>query len=189
MDLHAGQIQGFFNIPVDHLYAVNVFVDYFKKLKLKNFVLVSPDVGGIKMARAYAKRLGASLAIVDKRRISADQAEVMNIMGEVKNKNVIIVDDLVATAGSLVEAAQALAKAGAKDIYAAVTHPVLSGPAISRINLSNLKQLVVCDTIPLDTNKKHTKIKILSVAPLLGEAIKRIHSEESISCLFGPDGY
>lgn len=189
MDLHAGQIQGFFDIPVDHLFAVNVFVDYFKKLKLKNFVLVSPDVGGIKMARAYAKRFGSSLAIVDKRRISPDKAEVMNIMGEVKNKNVIIVDDLVATAGSLVEAAEALRKAGAKDIYAAISHPVLSGPAISRINSSCLKQLLVTNTIPLNNNKKHTKIKVLSVASLLGEAIKRIHFEESISCLFDPNGY
>ncbi len=189
MDLHAGQIQGFFDIPVDHLFAVNTFVDYFKTLKLKDFVLVSPDVGGIKMARAYAKRFGVPLAVVDKRRISPEKAEAMNIMGEVKNKNVIIVDDLVATAGSLVEAAAALSKAGAKTIYAAITHPVLSGPAISRIASSCLKQLVVCDTIPLDKLKKHPKIKVLSVAPLLAEAIKRIHLEESISCLFGPDGY
>ena len=189
MDLHAGQIQGFFDIPVDHLFAVNVVVEYFNKLKLKDFVLVSPDVGGIKMARAYAKRFEASLAVVDKRRISADRAEVMNIMGEVKNKNVVIVDDLIATAGSIVEAASALSKAGAKNIYAAVTHPVLSGPAISRIESSCIKQLIVCDTIPLDQTKKHPKIKVLSVASLLAEAIKRIHNEESISCLFDPEGY
>jgi ribose-phosphate pyrophosphokinase len=184
IDLHAGQIQGFFNIPVDHLFAINVFVEYYTTLGLKELVIVSPDVGGIKMARAYAKRFNAPLAIIDKRRINAEQTEVMNIMGEVKGKNAIIVDDLVATAGSLIEATGALKKHGAKDIYAAITHPVLSGPALKRIENSALKQTTVCDTIPLGDSKVHPKIKVLSVASLLAEAIKRIHREESVSCLF-----
>lgn len=184
VDLHAGQIQGFFDIPVDHLFAVNVFVEYFKKLHLEDLVVVSPDVGGIKMARAYAKRFGADLAIIDKRRINDKQTEVMNIMGEVKGKNAIIVDDLIATAGSLVEATQALKDHGTKDIYAAITHPVLSGPALERIENCALKHMAVCDTIPVEDSKFHPKIKVLSVASLLGEAIKRIHQEESVSSLF-----
>lgn len=186
VDLHAGQIQGFFDIPVDHLFAVNTFVSYFKKLKIKNITVASPDVGGIKMARGYAKRLDAPLAIVDKRRLSGDKTEVMNILGEedIKGRHVLIVDDLVATAGSLVEAAAALKKAGAKDVYAAITHPVLSGPAIQRIEKSVLKKLLVTNTIPVEDGKKHKKIKVLSIAPLLAEAIKRIHNEESVSCLF-----
>jgi len=184
MDLHAQQIQGFYDIPVDHLYAVKIFVNYFKKMKLKNFIVVSPDVGGVKMARAYANRLGADLAIVDKRRINDHQAQVMNIIGEVKGKNVIIVDDIVATAGSLVEATSALKKAGALDVYASITHPVLSGPAIERIKKSKLKELVVTNTIPLDKYKRLKKIKVLTVAPLLAETIKRIHNEKSVSTLF-----
>lgn len=184
IDLHAGQIQGFFDIPVDHLYAVNVFVEYYTKMGLENLVLVSPDVGGIKMARAYAKRFAADLAVIDKRRINSEETEVMNIMGEVAGKNVIIIDDIVATAGSLVEATQALKKHGAEDIYAAITHPVLSGPAQERIDNCALKHLAVCDTIPIEDSKLHPKIKVLSVATLLAEAIKRIHREESVSCLF-----
>jgi len=185
VDLHADQIQGFFDIPLDHLFAVTTFVNHFNKLKLKNLVLVSPDVGGIKMARAYAKRLNSPLAIVDKRRVSAEDIEIMNILGEeeIKGRNAIIIDDLVATAGSLVEAANALKKAGAKDIYAAITHAVLSGPAIKRIDGSVIKTIFVTDSIPLN-GKKHKKIKVLSIAPLLAEAIKRIHNEESVSCLF-----
>jgi len=184
MDLHAQQIQGFYDIPVDHLYAVKIFVNYFKKMKLKNFIVVSPDVGGVKMARAYANRLGADLAIVDKRRVNDHQAQVMNIIGEVKGKNVIIVDDIVATAGSLVEATSALKKAGALDVYASITHPVLSGPAIERIKKSKLKELVVTNTIPLDKYKRLKKIRVLTVAPLLAETIKRIHNEKSVSTLF-----
>lgn len=184
IDLHAGQIQGFFDIPVDHLYAVNVFIDYFSKQKIENLVVVSPDVGGIKMARAYSKKLKASLAIVDKRRINDTRAEVMHILGEVEGKNVVIVDDIIATGGSIVEATGALSESGARDIYAAITHPVLAGPAIERIEAAKLKELTVTDTIPLPDHKKHPKIKILSVAPLLGEAIKRIHEEESVSSLF-----
>ncbi len=184
VDLHAGQIQGFFDIPLDHLYAINTFVEYFDKKHVENLVVVSPDVGGIKMARAYSKRLKADLAIVDKRRINDRQAEVMNIMGEVAGKNVVIVDDIVATAGSLVEAAGALKNAGAKDIYATITHPVLCGPAVERITASSLKELVVTDTIPIEESKMIGKIKVLSLAPLLASAIKRIHDEESISILF-----
>jgi len=169
---------------VDHLYAVNVIVEYYEKLGLENLVIVSPDVGGIKMARAYAKRFAADLAIIDKRRINSEETEVMNILGEVRGKNAIIVDDLIATAGSLTEATQALKEHGAKDIYAAITHPVLSGPALERIENCALKELVVCDTIPVIGSKLHPKIKVLSIAPLLGEAIRRIHREESVSCLF-----
>ncbi|MBI4354972.1 MAG: ribose-phosphate diphosphokinase, partial [Candidatus Omnitrophica bacterium] len=182
--LHAAQNQGFFDIPVDHLYAVNVFVDYFQKKKLKNLVIATPDVGGIKMARAYAKRFSAPLAVVDKRRISPEASEVMNILGEVKGKNVLVVDDLVATASSLVEAAVALKRAGALALYAAITHPVLSGPAISRIGKSPFTEVAVTDTIPVADHKRHSKIRVLSVAGVLGEAIRRIHCEESVSSLF-----
>ncbi|MFA5314539.1 MAG: ribose-phosphate pyrophosphokinase [Candidatus Omnitrophota bacterium] len=185
MDLHAGQIQGFFDIPLDHLFAVNVFVEYItSKLKLENYVVVSPDVGGIKTARAYAKRLGVGLAIVDKRRISPEKAEAMNILGEVEGKNAILVDDLIATGGSLIEAANALRRAGVKKIYAAVVHGVLSGDAVKKIEGSILEQLIITNTIPTDERKASSKIKVLSVASLLAEAIKRIHHEESISCLF-----
>ena len=184
VDLHAGQIQGFFDIPLDHLYAVNIFVNHIKKIKLKNIVIVSPDVGGIKMARAYAKRFNAPLAIVDKRRISGEDTEAMNILGGIKGKNVIIVDDLVATASSLVEAAGAIKRQGAKDIYSTITHPVLSGPAIKRISDSPIKKLFVTNTIPVEDGKRHKKIEVLSIAPLLAEAIKRIHNEQSVSCLF-----
>jgi ribose-phosphate pyrophosphokinase len=184
MDLHAGQIQGFFDIPMDHLFAINVFVEYIQKLKLNDLVVVSPDVGGIKTARAYAKRMGAALAIVDKRRISPEKAEAMNILGEVEGKNAVLVDDLIATGGSLLEAANALKKAGVRKIFAVVVHGVLSGGAIQNIESSLLEELIITDTIPLPEHKKHPKIKVLSVAPLLAEAIKRIHKEESISCLF-----
>jgi len=185
IDLHAGQIQGFFDIPVDHLFAVGVFIDYFAKLKLKDIVIVSPDVGGIKMARAYAKRLSAGLAIIDKRRVSPDRAEAMHILGEVEGKNAIIVDDLIATGSSLFEAVEALKKAKAKSIQAAISHGVLSGPAVENIDMcKDLEQLLITDSIPLDGSKKHPRITVLSVATLLGEAIKRIHNEESVSCLF-----
>ncbi|MCD6094058.1 MAG: ribose-phosphate pyrophosphokinase, partial [Candidatus Omnitrophica bacterium] len=181
MDLHAGQIQGFFDIPVDHLFAAPVFIEYLKQLGLSDGVVVSPDVGGIKMARAFAKRLGVSLAIVDKRRINATDTEVMNVIGEVTDKDVIIVDDMVATGGSLKEAVLILKKKGARDIYAAISHPVLSGAAIERIKSIPLKQLIVSDTILIPPEKRLENIKILSIANLLGEAIKRIHQEESVS--------
>ena len=184
MDLHASQIQGFFDIPLDHLFAVTVIVDYFAKKKIKSLVVASPDVGGIKMARAYAKRLGAGLAIVDKRRLDDTHAEVMSILGDVKGKNIVIVDDLVATASSICEAAAALKKAGALKIWAAVSHPILSGPAIERVKASPIEEFAVTDSIPLDRAKRDNVFKVLSVAPLLGEAIKRIHDEKSVSSLF-----
>ncbi len=185
IDLHAGQIQGFFDIPLDHLFAFTIFIEYIKKLKLsKDVVIVSPDVGGIKTARAYAKRMDCGLAIVDKRRVNDKEAEVMHIMGDVKDKCAIIVDDMVATAGSLVEAVEAIKKAGAMDVYATITHPVLCEPAIERLKKSQLKELVVTDTIPVEKEKALKNLKVLSVSPLLGEAIKRIHEEESISVLF-----
>jgi len=184
IDLHAGQIQGFFDIPLDHLFAINVFVDHISGLKLKHLTVVSPDVGGIKMARAYSKRLKAPLAIVDKRRINDKETSVMHIMGEVKGRNVVIVDDMVTTASSLVEAIAALKKAGCKDVYAAITHPILTDAAIERIKKSPLKKLFTTDTVLLDRNRKIDKIKVLSIAPLLGEAVKRTHIGESISILF-----
>jgi len=185
MDLHAGQIQGFFDIPVDHLFSVGVLVDYFSKMNIKDLVAVSPDVGSIKMARAYAKRVSAGLAIIDKRRVSLEKAEAIHIMGEVEDKNVIIVDDMIATGSSLIEAVEALKKAKAKTIYAAIAHGILSGPAIERIqHCKGLEKLLITDSVPLSEEKKHPKIEVLSVASLLAEAIKRIHNEESVSCLF-----
>ena len=185
MDLHASQIQGFFDIPVDHLYAINVVCEYFKEKQIQDLVVVSPDVGGIKMARAYAKRLNAGLAIVDKRRFTPEKTEVMNILGEVKDKNVVLVDDIIATAGSLIEAVEALKDSGVKGVYATATHGVLSGPAIDRISQCKaLQEVVITNSIPLKDSKGCTKIKALSVAPLLAEAIARTHNEESISCLF-----
>ncbi len=179
------QIQGFFDIPLDHLYAINVFMDYFKKARLKDdLVIVSPDVGGIKMVRAYAKRFHAGLAIVDKRRNSPDSTDVMHILGEVKGKSVIMVDDMVTTGSSLVEAARALRGAGAKKIFAAITHGVLSGNAVKKITNSHIDSLIITDSIPLGNNKKSKRIKVVTVATLFAEAIKRIHFEKSISVLF-----
>ena len=186
MDLHASQIQGFFDIPVDHLYAINTLCEYFEAMNMKNLVVVSPDVGGIRMARAYAKRLGAGLAIIDKRRMSPEETEVMNILGKVKGKTAVLVDDIVATGGSLTEAITALKDVGVDKVYAAVSHGVLSGPAVERMaECKALEELVITDSIPLSSKaKKVSKIKQLTVAPLLAEAIKRIHNEQSISCLF-----
>ena len=190
MDLHAAQIQGFYpaSTPVDNLYSFPEVGNHLNKKNslgdLENLSVVSPDVGGIKMARAYAKKLGVPLAIVDKRRVSTEETEVMNILGEIEGRDVCIVDDIVATAGSLVEAVEALKGKGAKDVYAAISHPVLSGPAIDRLQNSSISKLFVADTIPLSEDKLIDKIEVLSVAPLLGEAIKRIHKEASISVLF-----
>jgi ribose-phosphate pyrophosphokinase len=184
LDLHAGQVQGFFDIPLDHLYAINVFLAYFKKIKLNDLVIVSPDVGGIKMARAYAKRFRTGLAIIDKRRNAPEATEVMHILGEVKGKNVIMVDDIIATGGSMVGAARALKKAGAKKIYAAITHGVLSNSASEKIKNSEIDSLIITDSIPLG-DKANKKIKVISVGKLFAEAIKRIHFEKSISVLFG----
>ncbi|MDP2922892.1 MAG: ribose-phosphate pyrophosphokinase [Candidatus Omnitrophota bacterium] len=184
LDLHAGQVQGFFDIPLDHLYAIDVFLDYFKKISMDGLVVVSPDVGGIKMARAYAKKFNAGLAIVDKRRNTPDSTDVMHILGEVRNKNVIMVDDIIATGSSLVEAAKALKKAGAKKIFAAVTHGILSNNAVEKINDSEIDSLIITDSIHLAEENKSFKIKVVSVSKLFAEAIKRIHFEKSISVLF-----
>ncbi|UCD85317.1 MAG: ribose-phosphate pyrophosphokinase [Deltaproteobacteria bacterium] len=185
MDLHAGQIQGFFNIPVDHLYAAPVMLKYIKENYQDDLVVVSPDPGGVERARAFAKRLESSLAIIDKRRDAPNVAQVMNIIGDVKGKQVVIVDDMVDTAGTLSESVKALQEKGAKQIYTCCTHAVLSGQAIKLIKDSALKQLVVSDTIPLREEAiSCDKVKVLSVADLLGEAIKRIYQESSVSSLF-----
>jgi len=185
MDLHVDQIQGFFDIKVDHLFATPVIVDYFRKKKLHNLIILSPDVGGLRRARAYAKVLKVPLAIVDKRRPIANEAEIIHIVGEVKGKQVLIVDDMVDTGGTLLAAAEILMENGAEAVYAACTHPVLSGNALQRIKDSPIKELIVTDTINLDLKEEsENKIKVLSVAPLLGEAIKRIHQNRSVSSLF-----
>ena len=186
MDLHAGQIQGFFDIPVDHLYALPVFLDYIKKTFAdEEIVLVSPDAGGVERTREYAKRLNTSIAIVDKRRERPNESEVMNIIGNVKGKVAIIIDDMIDTAGTMCKAADAIKERGAIEVYGMATHPVLSGKAIERIENSSLISVIVSDTIPLKKEAKNSKkIKVLSVAGLLGEAIKRIHTDESISSLF-----
>mgnify|MGYP004001007815 FL=1 len=185
VDLHAGQIQGFFNVPVDHLFAINVLIEYIKEQKFENMIVISPDAGGVERARAYAKRLDTSLAIIDKRRDIPNEAKAMNIIGDVKGKIAFIVDDMIDTAGTLMEATDALLGAGAKEVHACCSHPVLSGPAGERIANSPIKSVVTTNTIPLnDELKKNPKIKVLSVASLLGEAILRIHQETSVSSLF-----
>lgn len=184
MDLHASQIQGFFDVPVDHLYASAVFSDYIKSLDLTNLVVVAPDVGSIKMARAYARRLETDLAVLDKRRPRQNESEVVNIIGEVKGRNVLMIDDLIDTAGTLTGGARALKNAGALDIYAACTHPLLSGPAYDRIESSDIIQLIVTDSIALP--RPSERIKVVSVANIFAEAIRRIHTDETISTLFVP---
>ena len=185
VDLHAGQIQGFFNIPVDHLFAINVLIDYIKEQELKDLIVISPDAGGVERARAYAKRLNSSLAIIDKRRDIPNEAKAMNIIGDVKGKIAFIVDDMIDTAGTLMEATDALLGAGAREVHACCSHPVLSGPAGERIASSPIKTVITTNTIPLNGElEKNSKIKVLSVASLLGEAILRIHQETSVSSLF-----
>ncbi len=185
MDLHAPQIQGFFNIPVDHLFAAPVIIKYLKSLEMEDLTIVSPDAGGVERARAYAKRLGAALAIIDKRRFAANQTEVLHIIGEVEGRNVFIVDDIIDTAGTLISTMEALLKAGAKSVSASATHGVLSGPALERINKSALRQVVVTDTMPMaDKEVECSRIKALPIAELLAEAIRRIHMEDSVSSLF-----
>nr|BCX01421.1 MAG: ribose-phosphate pyrophosphokinase [Bacteroidota bacterium] len=183
MDLHAPQIQGFFNIPVDHLYGSAVLVEHFRRMAIPDLTVVAPDVGSLKMARAYAKRLHAELAFIDKRRPEPNQAEVLNIIGQVKGRNILIVDDLIDTAGTLVNAARALRAAGAREIRAAATHPILSGPAYERIEGSEeLLSVTVTDTVPL--RRSSPKIEVLSVAEVFADAIRRIYLHESISTLF-----
>lgn len=183
MDLHAGQIQGFFDIPVDHLYGMPVFLEYLRKKNLRDLVVVSPDAGGVERARAFAKRLNADLAIVDKRRPRPNEAAVMHIIGEVERKTAIVLDDMVDTAGTLVRVAQALQEQGAMRVLAACSHGVLSGDAVPCIETSPIEELLITDSIPLQ-GKKSKKVRVLSVAGLLAEAIKRIHNEESVSSLF-----
>ena len=185
MDLHAAQIQGFFDIPLDHLYSATIFCDYYRRKEIQDLVVMAPDVGGIRMARAYAKRLQAPLAVIDKRRPTANVAEVVHIIGEVKGKNILIVDDLIDTAGTLTQAVYALKEAGAGEIYAACTHAVLSGPAIERLQAGDpLSELTVTDTVFIPEEKHFPKMRILTVSELFAEAIRRIHNEESISSLF-----
>jgi ribose-phosphate pyrophosphokinase len=185
MDLHAPQIQGFFSIPVDHLFSAPVMVDYFQKLSLPKLTVVSPDAGGVERARAFAKRLDAELAMVNKRRLEANVAQVMNVIGDVEGRNCLVVDDIIDTAGTLVKTVEALKDKGAMKVYACATHPVLSGPAVERIEKSMLEEVIVTNTIPLSTEKrKCKKIRMLSVAKLLGEAVQAIHDETSVSGLF-----
>jgi ribose-phosphate pyrophosphokinase len=186
LDLHAPQIQGYFNVPVDHLYASPVLVDYFQqKGEAADFTVVSPDAGGVERARAYAKKLDAPLAIVDKRRVDVDVSEVMHLIGDVKRRPALIVDDIIDTAGTLVKTADALLREGATKVYAACTHAVLSGPAVQRICSSPIEEVVVTDSVPLSAEaKKVSKIKVLSVAELLARGIRSIHEETSISELF-----
>ena len=184
MDLHASQIQGFFDIPSDHLYSSTIFNRYFLDLKLPNPVVVSPDVGTIRIARAFAKKLDGGLAIIDKRRPQPNQAEILNIIGEVEGKTVIIRDDMVDTAGTIVQAAEVLSQKGAREIYACATHPVLSGPALELIAKSKIKKFVVADTIDLSQKKLPKNLDVLTSAPLFGETILRISRGESVSSLF-----
>ncbi len=185
VDLHAGQIQGFFNIPVDNLYAMPVLLDEIRALKLEEPVMVSPDAGGVERARAYAKRMNSTLAIIDKRRERANVSEVMHIIGDVKDRDCVLLDDMIDTAGTLTNAARALADAGARRVYAAATHAVLSGPAVHRIVDSPLVQVIVTDSIPLRGEAQASpKFRQASLAKLLGEAIRRIHNSDSISSLF-----
>ena len=184
MDLHAGQIQGFFNIPVDHLYAAPILIDYIKE-NFDDFIMVSPDAGGVERTRAFAKRLDCGLAIIDKRRDRPNQSEAMHVIGDVKGKIAIMLDDMVDTAGTLCNGAATLMGNGAKEVHACCSHPVLSGPALDRLTESSIKSLVVTNTIPLNDNALSCeKIKVLSVSALLAEAIRRIHNEDSVSSLF-----
>jgi ribose-phosphate pyrophosphokinase len=187
MDLHAGQIQGFFNVPVDHLYALPVLLDYITKqtVKVSDLVVVSPDAGGVERARAFAKRLEANLAIIDKRREGPNQTQIMNIIGDVAGKSALLLDDMIDTAGTIVKGAQACMDRGAREVWTACTHAVLTGPALDRIQQSCLKQVIVTNSIPLRGKELICpKLHQLSIAPLLGEAIRRIHVDESVSSLF-----
>ncbi|MFQ5602779.1 MAG: ribose-phosphate diphosphokinase [bacterium] len=184
MDLHAPQIQGFFDIPVDHLYSATIFCDNFRDMNIPNLTVVSPDIGGITLARAYAKRLQAPLAIIDKRRTKHNEAEVMHIIGKVAGRNILIIDDIVDTAGTICNAAKALKEKGVEDIFVACTHAILSGPAIERLSNAPIKKIKVSDSVHLPAEKLIDKLEILTASELFAEAIKRIHGEESISSLF-----
>ena len=184
MDLHAGQIQGYFNIPVDHLSGVPILAEYFKNIIDKDTVIVSPDIGGVVRARNFASLLDLPIAIIEKRRPKANVSEVMNVIGDIEGKNAILVDDIVDTAGTITKAAAVLKDFGAKKVYACATHAVLSGPAVERIESSVIEKFVVTDTIPLTEEKKTDKMEVVSVAPVFAEAIRRIHLNESVSILF-----
>jgi len=186
VDLHAAQIQGFFDIPVDHLFAFPIISKYFERIKSDDLVVVTPDVGGIKLARNYSKKLGIKMAIVDKRRVGPEETEIGFIIGDVTNKNVVMIDDLIATGGSIAQAANVLKEKGAKDIYVGATHPVFCGSAVEKLYTAPIKEIVVTDTIPLNEKARGlgNKIKVLSIAGLLGDAIMRIHRHESVSSLF-----
>jgi ribose-phosphate pyrophosphokinase len=183
MDLHAPQIQGFFDIPFDHLYSSAILIDHIKRMNIENLVVASPDVGGVKLARAYAKRLECDLVIADKRRPRPNESEIMNIIGDVNGKNVLLVDDLIDTAGTIVNAAAAMRKNGAQKIYAACTHPILSGPAVERLENSFIEKVIGTDTV-ITNHAPCSKLDVVSIAPLFAEAIKRIYDESSISSLF-----
>jgi ribose-phosphate pyrophosphokinase len=187
IDLHVGQIQGFFNLPFDHLFAAPVLVEYFKKKNIKDLVVMSPDVGGLERARIMANKLNVGLAVIDKRRSGPNVAQVMHVIGDIKDKNILIVDDMIDTAGSLIKTVESITEKGAKDVYACCSHPVFSGPAYERISKSKIKEVVVTNTIPVKENVANGKIVVLSIAELLGEAIKRIHEETSVSSLFEDD--
>lgn len=184
MDLHAGQIPGFFNIPVDHLFPTPIFIEHFEQLGIEDLTIVAPDAGAVEKARVYAKKFGTNLAIIDKRRVRENESEVMHLVGDVQGKNVIIVDDMVDTAGTLVRATEALKREGAQRLFAATTHAILSGPGLERIKKSDFEHVLVTNTISVPEQKRIDKIKVLSVAKLLGEAIKSIHEETSVSRLF-----
>lgn len=183
MDLHAQQIQGFFDFPVDHLMAAPLIADYYKHLGLNNMVVVSPDIGGVARARKFAEMVGAPLAIIDKRRPRPNVSEIMNIIGDIKDKDVILIDDIIDTAGTITNAANALKERGAKDIFVSCTHPVFSGPAVERLNAAPIDEIVTTNTIPTD-NKNVNNLKVLSVAPVFGEAIMRIFQDASVSKMF-----
>jgi ribose-phosphate pyrophosphokinase len=185
MDLHAPAIQGFFDIPVDHLFAAPIIIEHVAKMKIPRLVIISPDAGGVERARAYAKRLHATLAIIDKRRVDKNVAEILHVVGEVKGMNALIVDDIIDTAGTLTGTVQALKQEGVEKIYACFSHAVLSGPALERLRASELERVVVTNSIPADARKQSEgRLEVLSIAPLLGEAIRRIHTNSSVSSLF-----
>jgi ribose-phosphate pyrophosphokinase len=184
VDFHQHQIQGFFDIPVDHLYAAPVFTRYFREKHLTNLVVISPDVGSAKMARGFAKRLDATMGIIDKRRPAANVSEVMNVIGEVEGKDCLLSDDMIDTAGTMAEAARALKERGANDIYACATHALLSGPAVERLSNAPFKEIVVTNTVPVPEEKRFPGLTVLSVGELLGRAIRYTHSNESVSSLF-----
>jgi len=184
VDLHSPQIQGFFDVPLDHLYAAPVLMQYFSSLKLENVMVVTPDAGGVKMGRAFAKRLGTDLAIVDKRRTGHDQSEVLNLIGDVEGRNCILLDDMISTAGTICQASVALKKAGAKSVIACATHGVFSGPAFERLEQAPIDEVTVTNTLPVRQEGRPDKVRVLDISKLLSKAILNIHAEESVSSLF-----